>query len=424
MKTEPLSIYRPFIDLPLDITWLDRFDRSIIHPRLFNSFIPESLKRPPYEKKPSGGTAYILLEASIGFPLKAGDAGHTCGAACGNCYLIRGGSRPDYTPSPTEAIWMKHTLETKGFDVIFTGAELLSLPGHFDAGLFDEKPYLLTSGLVIAANPERSLRSIAKAGINNIQMSLHGAVNIKNIFRGVPSEIVIRAVNNIQAFNRKFNTHIGIVLNITVGKHNLEFLENIADFVLGNPKNGGLNCDGIRFNRHKASGGKFIDLMLAEPDYDEFYGSVKGIRKKYPLSETNKTVNVSGDFGKIKRPVKSGKIPYECPAGIPGGEITIVPRRGGKHEVYSCLEVRNEKLQMGIFYGNQSEINPGQRGILALHTRPFESLKDDRLRVQLTLEKDDDGCIAYVLTQGDSASNPALNYLQTSLNVNQANLII
>ncbi|OGK12500.1 hypothetical protein A3C98_01405 [Candidatus Roizmanbacteria bacterium RIFCSPHIGHO2_02_FULL_37_15] len=407
------KIYCQIIAAKPAVAWLDEFNPNI-HPRLYQPFRPEALKRPPHEIKSTGGTAYILLEASTGSPQTVRNIGETCGAACRNCYLIRGGARPDYTPSTQEALEMRNSLEDKGFSVIFTGAELLSLPQHFKAGLFNEKPYLLTSGLIVAQAPEKALELISTAGINNIQMSLHGASGSDNVFNGIPWQIVVKAVKNILAFNQKFGTYIGVVLNVTVGKHNLDQLQNVADLVLADESHGGLDCNGLRFNRHKASGGRFQDLMLTEEDHATFYQIVGEIREKYPISTTGKTVNVSGDFGKLRRPSHNGKAPYECPAGIPGGEITIVPKKRGIHEVYSCLEVRDHRLQMGILQG----------GELRLHTAPFERLKDTQLRSEFGLEHDADGCIAYVITRDNSSAEKILSYLTSSINLDNANLTI
>ncbi|OGK16380.1 hypothetical protein A2774_02910 [Candidatus Roizmanbacteria bacterium RIFCSPHIGHO2_01_FULL_39_12c] len=399
-----------------------------IHPKLYKPFKPESLVRAPHTRKAdylSIGTAYIVVESNTGpigrsiLNTLASVDGHTCGAACRNCYLIRGGDRPDYTPEPDETKWMKTTLENKGINVIITGAEALSLPDYFEAGLFDEKPYLLSSGIPIVANPGRSMTDIARAGIQNVQMSLHGAVETDNVFNGAAPEIVVRAVENIRKFNEQFGTYIGVVLNVTVSKHNLNQLKPIADFVLAE-----LNCEGVRFNRHKAAGGVFKDLMLDPDDHILFYEQIRRIREKYPKDLTGRMVSVSGDFGKLHRTASPGKPPYECPAGLPGGEIAIIPATDGKHRVYSCLEVREPSLQMGYFYGREGNFSTEMSGSLRLHTTPFEDLKDEMLRASLGMSQTDDGCIAYTITRDHPSARAMIKYLQTSLNPGQPNLIL
>ncbi|MBI4973868.1 radical SAM protein [Candidatus Roizmanbacteria bacterium] len=388
------------------------FDSTRIHPALLQPFSPESLVRPPHNR-----TAYILIEAKTGIPASLEKIDHTCGAACNNCYLIKGGVNPNYRVPVETIVDMKNTLEAKEFNVVLTGADLLTRPDIFKAGLMNEKPYFLTSGTIVAMAPEKSLPLIAEAGIHNIQMSLHDPFDDGvNTFNGVPAQMVRKAIQNIREFNERFKTHIGIVLNVTVGRHNLDRLEEIADIVLGNKDLGGLDCNGVRFNRHKAIGGAKSDLVLSDEDHILFYKIVDEIRKKYPKNSTQKMVSVSGDFGSLHRPLKkNGQPAYECPAGLPEGEITIVPQRDGKHMVFSCLEVRAPELQMGWL------IN----GVLTLDTKPFEELKQPAVRQSLGIASNSgDGCIARTLTVAAPYAKNVRQYLSQNINLEDPNITL
>lgn len=375
--------------------WVGKINSYLIDPVLFQSLCSEDMSRPPHTQK-TGGTAYIVVESNTGIPMKPERIDQMCGAACRNCYLIYGGDTPDYMPKVEEVLAMKTDLEKRGYDVIITGAEILTLPQEYwDAGIFNKKKYLLSAGLIPALSPRLALERITKAGIRNLQMSLHGPLDLPNQFNGVPANIIEQAIKNIRIFNNHFGTYIGIGLNVTVGKHNIERLEEIADYVLGD-----LQCNALRFNRHKASGGKFPELMLDSDDHIRFYNCVQRIRKKFPKDQSGQLVSVSGDFGKLHRPSL-----YECPAGLSGGEITIVPKRNGKHAVYSCLEVRNSNLRMGTYSGEK----------LILNTKPFADLKNPKLRETLGMNETNDGCLAYEMTRETETAQALVLYLTHAL---------
>lgn len=381
---------------PQDDRWLNEIHPDQFDPILLQPFDPKDMSRPPHVKKDVGGTAYIVVESNTGIPTKMEKIDHTCGAACGNCYLIYGGDTPNYLPPADEMLGMKQDLEGKGYDVIITGAEILTLPQEYwDAGIFDRKKYLLSAGLIPAYSPSMALNRIGKAGIRNVQMSLHGALDMQNQFGGVPKDVVERAITNIQKLNKKFGTFIGYGLNVTVGKHNLGRLSEIADYVLGD-----LNCNALRFNRHKAAGGRYPELMLEPDDHIAFYQEVMAIRQQYPKDTFGKLVSVSGDFGKLHRPGE-----YECPAGLPGGEITIVPKKDGQHAVYSCLEVRQPDMQMGRY----------SAGELVINTAPFEQLKDQTVREELGMGPENDGCLAYETTRPTSTAAAIRKHLTQGL---------
>ncbi|MEK7165620.1 MAG: hypothetical protein AAB874_02330, partial [Patescibacteria group bacterium] len=339
MQDKPSSPDAALVSGGVIVPDFSQIDPDSIHKRLFEPLLPSDLRRPAHEQKEGlNGTVYIIVDRAMGKITP--QHGDRCGAACANCYLIHGGVMPDYVPDAGEVVWMVETLHEKGMRTILTGAELLTRPDLFDAGLLDEKEYLLSSGALIAYNPQATIPRIAHAGIRNVQMSLHGPLDMPNILNGVHASVVEQAIANIREFNQQTGSYIGVALNVTVGNFNVGRLVEIGAYVLGN-----LNCDGLRFNRHKASGGKLADEMLPLDKHDKVDQAVAELRARFPQSTTGKRISLSGDFGTA---VSRSK-PYTCPAGLPGGEWTIVPQADGRHRVYACLEVRQSELLVGFF---------------------------------------------------------------------------
>ncbi len=302
-----------------------------------------NLVRPAHDR-----TAYVLIEANTG-PIPVDElsgpdnCAPRCGAACRNCYLIYGGERPTRRPEVDELLGVRGRLTKDGYRPIFTGADLLTLSEEYwNVGLFDEQPYLLTSGYPIVLNPQVAMRRIVGAGMTGINMSLHGAGGTENVFNGAPIEVVRQAVGVIRTFNDRFGTKIGVVGNVTVHNENVDYLEDIATHAFEV-----IGVDALRLNRHKVrKGHSMAPLMLPPTRHHEFYGRVRAIRARYPKgTKTFKPINVSGDFGNYGRPINPNKGPYECGAG--SNSITLVPGRDGIYSIFPCLELRGRESRIG-----------------------------------------------------------------------------
>lgn len=274
-------------------------------------------------------TCYLVVDNSVGKSSINGEL--RCGARCEGCYLIDGGVSLRYKPSVDEVIQMINSLEAKRVRVILTGAELLARPDLFEAGLMNDKEYLLTSGKIIAEESgEEALRLIDRARIRNITMSWHPVET-----GGIGRDIVAVAIKKIRAY---FGSRVGVGLNLTVRKSMLERLENELEKMVE------IGVNGVRLNRYKAHGGVSILDMLNGDDIRRVAEIVDKTRKKYPTHSNGPRISISGDFGNL-----GGTRNYSCPAGLVGGEVTIVPQKTGKHLVFPCLESRLSDICIGEF---------------------------------------------------------------------------
>lgn len=354
-----------------------------IHPRLKSSkFLT------PASRKSNQKTAYVLLEANVG---KSQVKSHsTCGSACLNCYLIHGGNVPAFIPPSEEALRLKASLETNFFYPIFTGAELLTLDDYFQKGVFNEKPYLLSSGYIIAHNPDYALAQIAKSGINSIYLSLHEAPMMENIFQGVDLATLRLAIENIQKFQKKHHLYLQIIINVTVTKKNINNLIEIGDFILGN-SGISLNVNGLRYNRHKAYDQTFRELMLDPVDNKIVYNAVEELKIKYPKN-SGKNISVAGDFGNYLRPKC-----FHCYAGsLELGPLTLIPQNQNYYSVFPCMELRFPEFQVGTY---KLEGTTG-----TFNFKPNHLLDYYFQRQKLELLEPYDGCLAYSVTRNNRES--------------------
>ncbi len=128
--------------------------------------------------------------------------------------------------------------------------------------------------------------------IDTIIMTSHGTEHKERGFKGLTQPVVVvKAIENIRKFEKKYNYPFKIVLTFTVCKESMseEVISSYFDHCHD------LGVEVIRFNRFADIQNMFPNLRMSKEDTIQIYKTLKKVYEEHP-SEVQ--LSVSEDFGK------------------------------------------------------------------------------------------------------------------------------
>ncbi len=166
---------------------------------------------------------------------------HGCNLRCAHCYLSAGEpSEKELTPEEMNKVLDK-LIDMKIFKILLTGGEPMLRKDFFDIikKLYHKMWMVLsTNGYFISENNAEEITKYIK----EFAISIDGATaKSHDQFRGVKGSFdkAIRSINNI---NNIGDRNIRFVINTTLGKHNINEIDDIIDMAIS------LNVNAIRFS--------------------------------------------------------------------------------------------------------------------------------------------------------------------------------
>jgi len=263
---------------------------------------------------------------------------------CNHCYLLHS---PTYKKrverSEERMIQDIGSLTNQGYKVFFCTTELFKYKRWKEIFKIAGYKSIRTNGYPFVENPGL-IDEIKEMGIKKVTFTANAGKYHSGL--NLPEE---KKVN--QAIKMSGEKGLTTSVNILLNKNNFESLEEMIEPFLA------LGVDYFIFSRILPANG--MRGLLTTEDTKQVYDQVSKLKKKFPLSETGKYFEVSGEMGSKYRPNKA-KTKFVCPAG---NRLLAI---GLDDNVYPCSFMTQKQFKLGKL----------EKGIIHLDRKFDLKLKD------------------------------------------------